>query len=208
MKKFSAVNQKWVILGILVPMLLFCLSFGIVYAYFTATAQSAGGNITTAIIKIGASKINDSTSVIAESNVMPGDTINISGKVINEGNAPLYALLQVEIKLQGDTDPREIMYYTAGNDATSGKATQINLVSGKNYYSTASTLVAKDASSNFTFTYYLQGEMYSNIDAGKTIYVEITAKSIQSLNLDDKFDETTSLAVDATNIMLGNINAG
>ena len=117
MKKYNSYSFKWLLIWIILPILLFFIAMSSVYAYFTATAKSQEGELSTAIIRVGfsedtASSIVNSNDVIT-TNVLPGSTIVVNGSVVNTGTMPIYSILEFLITVEGETNPVEQAYFTA-----------------------------------------------------------------------------------------------
>ena len=206
MKRYNAVNQKWILLGILIPILLFYLSYGVVYAYFTATAKNAEGTITTGILKV---KFSDTTDVsvseqsINDVSILPGDTVVISGSVVNDGTVPMYALLVIQVNVEESRIGDEITYTTVETSYYNAAGTQLVYNATDDIYTTGSTLIAKSGTSGFSISYTFEGESYGSEYQGKAVQILVMARAIQTVNLDDGVTTNDGGAQDATNILLG-----
>lgn len=193
MKKYNSYNFKWLLIWIIVPILLFFIAMGSVYAYFTASAKEQRGDSTTAIIRIGFSE-NTSTSIvnsndIITTNVLPGSTIVISGSVVNNGTMPVYALLEFIITIDGEIDELEHSYFTASGT---------ELVSSNNTYSTGATQIVVGTKSDFSLQYTFDFNQFDNNYKGRKVNIELIAHAIQVKNINS--------AVDATNIIMESLN--
>ncbi len=201
MKKYNTISYKWLLLAVLISVLVFYLSYSVVYAYFTATSSS-NGSISTGVLLINvddATTFEVSNTSISSTTIMPGDTINVSGSVGNAGDVSMYALLEVEVLV--DNVSKGITYYQAHN--TGNTAAEITLASGATHYTAASTLINSGVSSSFNFDYSFDGSSYGNEVIGKEIKINITAKAIQTVNLSDGWGSEAK--VSATNIILGKV---
>ena len=105
MKKYNGVNSKFVLIGIILPMLAFLICLNAVFAYFTATTNPIQGSNSTAILLVGFSDdttVNEIDSTDVEGNLddlLPGDSLTIDGKVVNSGNTPLYFILHLTVTI-------------------------------------------------------------------------------------------------------------
>ncbi len=206
MKRYNAVNQKWILLGILIPIIIFYLSYGVVYAYFTATAKNTEGTITTGIIKVKFSDdaiISVADQAINNVSILPGDTVTISGSVVNDGTVSMYALLIVQVKVEESRQGEEITYTTVETAYYNAAGTKLVYDATNDIYTTGSTLIEKSANQGFSIEYTFEGENYGPEYQGKAIQVLVTARAIQTVNLDDGVNTNDGYAQDATNILLG-----
>lgn len=207
MKKYNRANKNWFLLGILIPIVLFYLSFNVAYAFFTATAKTADGIITTGIMKVQFSE--DSEIVMIDESiesvfVLPGDTLTITGAVENIGTVPMYALLEVTINIEESRNGQTINYVTAEKNYyrvdTNGTKIRYDLVN--DVYITGCTLINQDVATDFSIDYTLHGESYGSEYQGKAMQVIVKVYGIQTVNLNDGVSGNT-IDVDATNILLG-----
>lgn len=193
-------------IGVLIPILLFCLSYGVVYAYFTATAKKAEGTITTGIIKV---KFSDDSAISAigqaidKVSLLPGDTITIAGSVVNDGTVSMYALLIVEVKVEESRQGEEITYTTVETAYYNAAGTKLVYDATNDIYTTGSTLIDKGGNKGFSIEYTFAGEDYGPEYQGRAIQVLVTARAIQTVNLNDGVMTNDGFAQDATNILLG-----
>lgn len=187
MKKYNTFNFKWALTGIVLPILVFLISCGGVFGFFTATANNIVNNSSTGIIRI---KFDESTDHVVLSDeievsstiIQPGQTINISGGVENIGNADIYAIIKVSITIFGQGT--HIEYFTANGE-------KIVIVDGNSI--TSATSIAKDASVNFDLQFELGFYEFDNSYMGKSIDVSYQARAIQQSGLSDGIEASNLL---------------
>ena len=172
--------------------LVFCLTFGSTYAYFTATAKKQYSNLSTAIVRVDfssetAGQIVSDTIVVTNRAVEPGDRVGFGGAVVNIGNEPIYAMLIFEVVVSGDT--LDTIYDTAD-----GKTELVAESDGK--YTASTTLIPPTSNNtvNFSVNYLLDGNIYDNTYQGQSVSVNLTVLAIQQANVQ---------ANQAINLMLG-----
>ena len=97
-----------VLLGIIIPFLVFFISMNTTYAYFTATASKQESSTNTATIRInfsdvGYSATNTNNAIVSSSkttsvrNILPGDTLKVNGSIITLGSASCYLIFEIEV---------------------------------------------------------------------------------------------------------------
>lgn len=219
LKRYNSVNKSWILFGFLIPILFFYLFSSVAYAYFTASAKTIEGAITTGIMKVAFSEdteISVSAQTINGLAMLPGDSLTIKGSVENVGSASMYALLQVDLNIEssknGDTinyTTMETRYYTVNvqdidNDTEQDTDNDTELVydEDEDVYTTGSTLIANGETKKFKMKYKLDGNSFDSDYQGKAIQIVVTVYAIQIVGLNDGIDGNT-IDVDATNIMLG-----
>ena len=125
------------------------ISMGGAYAYFTATATKKQSEMTTAIIKVALTdtqlKTTSEGSTTA-TKILPGSTINYSGKVQNTGNTDMYALLEFNVFVEGSDEPIQTTYYTADG-------TKLVYSDSLKEYTTGATQIAANATKDFNLTF-------------------------------------------------------
>ena len=193
MKKYNCYSFKWLLMWILIPILMFFLAMGSVYAYFTATANSQETDFSTAIVRVGFSE-DTSVTVVSSSDtfittVLPGSTLRVQGKVENIGTMSIYSILEFTVNIDGQTQAVEQSYYTANG---------VELASSNGQYSTGATPIDANASAQFdlelSFDFYAYGDSFQ----GRGVTVKLTAHALQMKNIPS--------AVEATNIIMDSIN--
>ena len=180
MKKYTYSDSKWVLLGMIVPILMFFFAMNSVYAYFTATATPQSASVSTGIIKLefseGINATQNSVAVVDGAIIYPGQSFNFAGTIKNSGNASLYAILVWDVVLV-DGDSEEVLlteYYTpAGVKLTK------NL---DNTYSSAQEM-AKNATQSFSLNYDFDFNEIGNDYQGKTVKFVFNARGIQTANI-------------------------
>ena len=180
LKKMNTANNKWVLLGIMLPLIVFLLAMNIVYALFTASSRTlASDGNTTAAVKIGFSQettlnntpISSASGTIT--NLLPGDTITIAGAVENNGNASLYFIInfQLTITLSNTTTTLTNSNYTFNGNT-------LVVLDGETY--TDATMLATNATKNFTLNYTLDPN-YGNTYQGVTLGYNLSGYAIQTV---------------------------
>lgn len=181
LKKYNNINLKGVLIWVLCPILVFLLAMGGVYAYFTATAQERQTNVSTAIVRVGFSDdtnfsiSTDSTSQVLN-NILPGSTISIDGSVLNTGTISLYAILALNISIEGEASSLVESFYTADGTAIS--------TTGSTYSNTA-TVIDVSNSTDFELSYSFDFYDFDDSYQGRDVSVTVTAYAIQVENIED-----------------------
>ena len=174
------------------------ISMGGAYAYFTATATKKQSEMTTAIIKVALTdtqlKTTSEGSTTA-TKILPGSTINYSGKVQNTGNTDMYALLEFNVFVEGSNEPIQTAYYAPDGSNTK----QIAYSDSLKEYTTGATQIAANATKDFNLTFTFD-KTYGNEYKGKTATLKVTAHAIQFRNI--------ASAVAATNLLLDGSTGG
>ncbi len=193
MKKYNRVYFKSFLSWGIILALLFCLSFGSAYAYFTATAKEQVANVSTAIIRVGFSddtteQILSSSAVVVDNRALePGDSVGFSGAIENIGTDSIYAMLVFEVKVNDNLV--DTSYYTAD-----GKTELVADLSGK--YTDETTIIPATTQNSvaFSLNYLLDGDTYGNSYQNQSVSINITVLAIQQDNVQ---------ANNAVNLMLG-----
>lgn len=163
------------------------ISMGGAYAYFTATATKKQSEMTTAIIKVALTDTQLTTTASGSTTatkILPGSTVQYSGKVVNTGNADMYALLEFNVYVDGSII--QTTYYTAAG-------TKLVFSDSSQKYETGATQIKENASQDFNLSFTFDktlGNEYKN----KTATLKVTALAIQYRNI--------ASSVDATNLLL------
>lgn len=198
MRKFLRVNLKSIFMWVIVFALTLIISMGGAYAYFTATATKKQSEMTTAIIKVGLSDTQLTTTAdgtTSATKILPGSTINYTGKVQNTGNADIYAVLEFNVYIDGSDDPIQTAYYAPDGNNTK----QIVYSDSQKKYETGATHIETSKFANFSLTFTFDKTL-GNEYKGKTATLKVIAHAIQYRNI--------ATAVDATNILLDGTRGG
>lgn len=174
------------------------ISMGGAYAYFTATATKKQSEMTTAIIKVALADTQLTTTASGSTTatkILPGSTINYSGKVQNTGNTDMYALLEFNVFVEGSNEPIQTAYYAPDESNTK----QIAYSDSLKEYTTGATQIAASATKGFNLTFTFD-KTYGNEYKGKTATLKVTAHAIQFRNI--------ASAVAATNLLLDGSTGG
>ena len=193
LKKHNKCNKNMVLIGIVVPLLIFFAMINVTYAYFTARPLPFEGATTSGLVLVRLNgdiktKIN-STETTATSKLLPGDTLSVCGTVENAGTTAIYVLFELEILVtkQGSDDAEQEMleYFTL----VDGTATQINVTTNddgtKTYSSTAFYIESanEDKTNEFTkdfeISHVFDGEKYNNDYKNASVTYTLKVTSIQ-----------------------------
>ena len=103
LKRYNRFDHHMILLGIIIPFLVFFISMNATFAYFTATAAKNESSSETAMLKINFSadtvgEVYTSTQT-KETKILPGDTLKVVGALENSGTADCYVVLEYEIKI-------------------------------------------------------------------------------------------------------------
>ena len=176
----NTVNNKWVLFGIILPLIVFLLAMNIVYALFTASSKTlASDGHNTSSIKIGFSsgttlngtEISSASGTIT--NLLPGDTITLAGAVENNGASDLYFIINFKLTM---TVNNNVIVMASSNYTFNGNT--IVALDGENY--TDATSLAVSGSKNFTLNYTLDVN-YDNTYQGATIGYNLSGYAIQTV---------------------------
>ena len=226
LKKYNKANSNWVFLGLVLPILLFFVGLNFVYAYFTASANPASSNGVTGIIRVGftnntTTKEINSASIGDTTKLVPGDVLTISGAVENKGSAPIYAVLNFEIKItkaNNETETISRFYTMKDTTLTTLTGNESNLLpissSGveNEYLQTAFYLNEPTQEegedpvydfSPFKLTYIFDGDTYNNSYQDALVEYRATAYAIQTVNLTE---DATKAPMVATHLLLQDKN--
>ncbi len=196
-------NFKEILIGLSIVILVFLITMGSTFAYFTATAKKNQTNFSLAMIKIGFTE--DTTMQIITSstgstslNVLPGDKVSYKGSVKNIGNKPLFAILEFQVEIEGKDKPLTRVYYTAdGNTRITKEADE---------YITPSTLIKEGEIESFTVAFRLNPNIYNNEYKNKKIRLKVVAHAIQYDNIIDPVLATNIMMKDAEIIDGGEVD--
>ena len=186
MKKYNLFNLQWVLMWIVVPVLCFLLSVNVTYAYFTATASKKESTATTGKIMLQFSNDTSGKAVnkVSETNtvnILPGDTLNISGALQNTGTADAYAIMEVEVYVvKLNSNEREYIthkYYTFIGDSL------VEISGTSNAYTTTAATISAGQSKSFNLNYLFDGKQYGNEYKKATVTYALNGYSIQTANV-------------------------
>lgn len=193
-----------VLVGIIIPFLMFFISINTTYAFFTATTTEKHSSTETAIVRITFNEVQanaiSTASQSSSTTIMPGDTLTVAGQLVNSGTADCYVAIVYEIKItkiDGSTETPFKKYYTY----KSGVLTEITGTEG-NYSTTAGILKEKDGEDSVTLnlpTYEFAGATYNNDYKNATVTYFLKGSAIQTVNIPGGASE-------ATDILMGNLN--
>ncbi len=209
-------------LGLVLPILLFFVGLNFVYAYFTASANPTNSNGVTGIIRVGftdntTTKEINSASIGDSTKLVPGDVLSISGAVENKGTAPIYAVLNFEIKItKSDSSTETISRFYTMKDTTlttlTGNESNLLPISASGveneYLQTAFYLNEPTQEegedpvydfSPFKLTYTFDGNTYDNSYQDALVEYRATAYAIQTVNLTE---DATKAPMVATQLLL------
>ena len=193
MKKFNRVSNRWIMFGILLPMIVFLLCLSVVYALFSSTSRTiASAGQSTAAIKVGFTsgttlnntQISNANGAITD--LLPGDDIQISGSVINNGNYAFYYIINFKLTITVNNSTEVLVndnYTIESNEIVSLDSTNTDAALLSEYGDTQA----------FTLTHTLD-PTYGNTYQGATINYKLTAFAVQTYS----FTATTAAEYLAT----------
>ncbi len=212
MKKYNRLDRHTILLGIIIPFLLFFISMNATYAYFTATATKKESTTNTAIIKISLNNVSDSISRVTSETeegkiqkLVPGDTLNINGTLVNSGSTSCYVIIEFSLEIKkindafSETHVKE--YYTFENSEDGTTYTKKEIHGNPNNYSTQAGIILKDGTRNFNLTYTFTGNEYGNEYNQATATYKVRAHALQTGNLAATEEESAKVA---TNVLMEN----
>lgn len=213
-----------VLIGIVVPFLLFFISMHSTYAYFTATAKEQKSTTSTAKIQIMLTEPEktfedlDKNIISAEfegrpeNQVLPGNTIYFDGTLLNKGTADCYILIQFSITITkvGSATPEThiLKYYTFVEDNTNADGyRQQEITESQGVYSHNVGIIPKDNEDaddtsderNFSFSFEIDGKTFTDAYQGATINYSIKAHALQTVHIPDNATGATGLLMQYIN---------
>lgn len=159
----------------------------VTYAFFTATAKNSNAVNKTGLIKIMFDPITkqlNTTDISGTAQVFPGDTLNINGSLLNDGNNDCYAILEFEVYVQkygASTKETAVHKYYAYEGST---LKEITGTTGS--YSTYASIISSTSGSNkksFNLSYKFTGEKYDNSYKKATVTYAVYGYAIQTANI-------------------------
>ena len=196
LKKYTYSDSKWVLIGMIIPILMFFFALNSVYAYFTASLELDPTSFSTGNIVLTFTKdietTQNSVAVVDGEMIYPGQTFDFAGTIKNSGNSPLYAILVWDVVVVDGEDETVIAteYYTPSGAKLTKKA--------DNTYTGAEEM-AKDDTNSFNLTYSF-GFNDSELDQyqGMEVKFVFNARGIQTDNVTQ--DVATQILVTMTDI--------
>ena len=183
LNKYNGVGYRWALFGIILPMIIFLLSLNVVYALFSASAAPIASAQTTGVIRIGFTndtKVNNvaiSSTSSTITNLVPGDDITVTGKVVNAGNSPLYYLLNLKLQItkSGSASSTTILnkVYTMSSN---------NVVEYNSTNNAAASSSTQNEEISFSITHTLSTEYGNEYQNAEITYI-VTAYAIQQYQL-------------------------
>ena len=181
-----------ILVGILIPILLFFVSMNITYAYFTAKVQTENASASTAVLKIQFSEETDiyanSQKVTTNTKLLPGDALSVSGAVENVGNAQIYVIIAFKLYVtkSGESTKETLQdeYYSI-QDSQTTRITKVD----ETYLVTAFTLDI-NASKTFEISYLFDVNKFDNTYKNATVSYELQAYALQKETIDDTNEAT------------------
>ena len=194
MKKYNKANQNTLLLGIVLPILVFLLSMSAVYAYFTATSNKTDSTAT-GILTISFSSETNATlysNTISETTkILPGETFIVNSTIENTGNIDVFVIVELKIEATkfGETTKQliETKYYSF-NEQT---AIEIIEIDEETYSATAIVLEAPNSaktnaySHNFSIPYTINFNDFGNEYENGSITYTLTGYAIQKAYIED-----------------------
>ena len=194
LKRYNAVNNKWLLFGLVIPILLFFLSYNAVFAYFTATAGEKQASTQTAIVKIGfkadengnyaTHEVISSSATNNASNLVPGDTLKANATVINTGNVNVYCIINFKLSVTKKSSTDEEIIANDFYTFTSAGGQLVTPLTLKDTYTTeAACLIAPNAEVKLNVQTKFDGSTYGNDYVGADVKYTYTAYAIQTSGL-------------------------
>jgi len=190
LKRYNSVNSKWLLLGLVVPILLFSISFNLTYAYFTATAKEQAATTETAIVKLMFEEYEDENKTqkeiirnsvtVTASTLLPGDTLNAKAKILNDGNVSVYSIFNFKLSIAVDGGTATDVVNDFYTFTTAGVITKIDT---SNYSSAKPCTLAKDASVELVVPTIFSGETYTNTYQNAHVTFTFTGYAIQTSHI-------------------------
>ncbi len=195
LKKYNKSSLNMILLGFIIPILLFIPIINVTYAYFTAKskveAQEASiGDVTISFDDGTSAKLN--TTVISNSlRLMPGDTLNFEGSVVNAGTIPFYAIFELKLNIKktatGSVEETSTCYYTLTNSGSTYNSTASEITittegSTTTYDKYAFVVQAnatQNTSQNFKISHEFDGLTYDNAYQGAKVTYSLKVCAIQ-----------------------------
>lgn len=180
MKKYTKINLKWFLWGIVLPICLFLLSYDLTYAILTSSAKSYDSSVTTGQIQLNLKDVNYTSPITASittsiSEITPDTFISLTGQVANVNDYDLYLILEFQVKTTNETIKQAFYTFNGTNQ------TEITLGSENAY------LLSKQTGStptiNFSINYNVDFFDIDNTFQGRSIFVVVTAYGIQTQNI-------------------------
>ena len=199
-----------VLLGIIVPALVFFAAINVTYSYFTARSAEIINSTTTSglLIKLTSDtqpKIN-STAVTGTSKLLPGDTLSIDGSVENAGTHTFYAIFEFTVVVtKAASGSAAEMVLSAYYTIVGSTATQI-VKNGSTYSATAFLVEAPNEGKTnaytkaFSLPFTFDGETYNDDYKNANVSYTLKAVAIQSAAIGGASAATDELINMAKNI--------
>ena len=202
LKKHNSVNLNMLLIGIIIPILVFFAIVNVVYAYFTAKPLPIEGSTGTGTIIL---QLTDGTETQVNSiaktdstKLVPGDTLSVVGTIENAGTAHFYVVFEFEVKVKKESESEFSTvlssYYTIVDDT----ATEITVEDGV-YSATAFVIeAANDDKTNeytkdFEISYIFDGETYDNDYKNASVEYTLKISAIQKDALESSAHATELL---------------
>jgi len=216
LKRYNSINKKFFLCGLVIPILLFFVSYSLVYAYFTSRIEGPSGNTSAALVKIGfvpdsnqnkvSHEIKTNTVTSSEIKIMPGDTLVANATIKNEGTVKIYSILHYFVqaeKTNGEIVTIEDCFYNILNDGSTSKLVKNN----GNYTDPAFMFEVAETVDVSIYTHFKSFEFGNDFKNAKVTY-SITAYAIQTVGIGSAITATNLMAnsnSDSNNVhLLGN----
>ena len=195
LKRYNRLDNHMLIIGVVLPILLFFISMNATYAFFTASAMKKEATARTGIIRIEfngdlTEQVN-STTVSETTKVLPGDILTLEGVVKNTGNSSCYVILEFKIDIA--TSGEETASSTQTKYYTFSGSTLTEIIETESGYSAVAFTLDENATKSFTLTYEFDLYVFDNTYKNATANYFVSAYSIQTKNLTDTTAVTTML---------------
>lgn len=220
LKKYNSFDQHMVLLGIIIPFLLFFISLNTAYAFFTATAAKSESTSNTATIRINIGEVGETVTDVNQvvtssttegvvNKVLPGDELTLAGTLANAGSAECYVILEFKIDVTkvGSTESENITkeYYTFTTTSSSPLAySQTKITESEGTYSSNAGIICANNESetntdderNFSLSYTFDGATFGDVYKNANITYTIRAYAIQTVGITNGASGATALLME------------
>ena len=202
MKKYTKANFKMIFCCIILPIILFFIAMSSCYAYFTAQSRNMENNNSTAILQISFSEdeqISINTQILAsDQKILPGDNMQIMGKLENKGSADAYCIIVLGIDVYKESSDQTSYNYKKAFSLSGGEFVEISGTEN-NYSVQAFSLESANPektntySVDFSLPFTFDGTTFDNEYENATIKYYLTAHAIQKDNLEGGLTSATNI---------------
>lgn len=194
MKKYNNFDSHMVLLGIIIPFLVFFISMNSTFAYFTATAtkQQSAGQTASVQITFKTNGVSTVTATTKSGNVkiIPGDTLSIGGTITNSGTTDAYVLIKYVLRIQKagtsyiETKEKKYLVFDEQKNLVN---VETNGILDTTQFAKIISSTANQNSIDFTgdeqLTHSFEGQKYDNSYKNAKVEYELCAYAIQTSHI-------------------------